>query len=265
MQSHFLPHPKGRIHYLRFGTGPELLIALHGFGDRARIFAVLESALASHYTVVAPDWPFHGQTEWPDASFSKADLLDIVEKLAEQAGKTRFSILAYSFGGRLAQAMLPELGERLNHLYLLAPDGIETKGMSMATRTPMWLRQALFRALRRPVWFVHLLNWGRRAHLVPPMIHHFLSNNLTRPERFRRTFGCWLALDSFYLGRRKIRAILQATGLKTEIYLGARDEVIGSKALHAMVDGLPHVRLHVINEGHRLIGERLAAAIIKNR
>jgi len=265
MQSNFLFHSKGRIHYLQFGHGPELLIALHGFGDRARIFAVLESALVTHYTVVAPDWPFHGQTEWHTDSFSKADLLEIVEQLAEQAGKTRFSLLAYSFGGRLAQAMLPELSGRLNHLYLLAPDGIETKGMNMVTRTPLWLRRALFRALRRPAWFVQLLDWGRRVHLVPPMIHHFLSNNLTRPERFRRTFGCWLALDSFYLGRRKIRAILQETGLKTEIYLGARDEVIGSKALHALVDGLPNVRLHIIDEGHRIIGERLAAAIIKNR
>lgn len=265
MQSHFLPYSKGRIHYFQFGSGPELLIALHGFGDRARIFAVLESALATHYTVVAPDWPFHGQTEWHDDSFSKADLLEIVEKLAEQAGKTRYSLLAYSFGARLAQAMLPELSGHLNHLYLLAPDGIETKGMTMATRTPLWLRRALFRALRRPAWFVQLLDWGRRAHLVSPMIHHFLSNNLTRPKRFRRTFGCWLALDSFYLGRRKIRAILQKTGLKTEIYLGARDEVIESKALHSMVDGLPNVRLHVIDEGHRIIGERLAAAIIKNR
>lgn len=265
MQSHFLPFRNGRIHCLHFGAGPELLIALHGFGDRARMFAVLEPALGTHYTVVAPDWPFHGQSEWSTDAFSKADLLEIVQQIAKQADKTRFSLLGYSFGARLAQAMLPELSGQLNHLYLLAPDGIETKGMSMATRTPMWIRKSLLRMLRRPAWFVTLLGWGHRVHAVPPMIHHFLSNNLTRPERFRRTFGCWLSMNSFYLGRRKIRAILLETGLKTEIYLGARDEVIGSKALHAMVDGLPNVRLHLLDEGHRIIGERLAAAIITNR
>ena len=62
MTSTFIPHPAGRVHILCFGTGPELLIALHGFGDRARMFAVLEPALADRYRVVAVDWPFHGQT-----------------------------------------------------------------------------------------------------------------------------------------------------------------------------------------------------------
>ncbi|MEO6038201.1 MAG: alpha/beta hydrolase, partial [Saprospiraceae bacterium] len=242
MQSHFLPFRNNRVHYLQFGAGPELLFALHGFADRARIFVLLEPALARHYTVVAIDWPFHGQTDWQANTFSKADLLDIIQTIAERRGKQRFSVLAYSFGARLAQAMLPELAPQLNRFYLLAPDGVNTKGMSMATHTPMWLRRLLMRILRRPGWFVTLLDWARRIRLVPPMIHHFLTNNLTRPERFQRTFGCWLAMDSFYLGRRKIKALLQETGLRTDIYVGENDQVVTPKSLQQMVKGLPNVR-----------------------
>lgn len=265
MHSHFLKFRAGRVHYLQFGTGPDLLFALHGFADRARMFALLEPALARQYTVVAIDWPFHGQTEWPETSFSKVHLLEIIQEIARQMGKTRFSLLAYSFGARLAQAMLPELGPQLDRLYLLAPDGVKTKGMTMATRTPMWMRQVLFRALRRPGWFVTMLGWGHRVRVVPPMIHHFLSNNLTRPERFQRTFGCWMSMDSFYLGRRKMKALLQETGLRTDIYVGTRDQVVTLKNLQHMVEGLPNVRLHLLDEGHRLIGERLVAALIKNQ
>ncbi|MEO6758080.1 MAG: alpha/beta hydrolase [Saprospiraceae bacterium] len=265
MQSHFLNFREGRIHYLQFGTGPELLFALHGFADRARMFAMMEPALGKRYTVVAIDWPFHGQTQWTGVTFSKTELLEIIQKLAAQLGKTRFSLLAYRFGARLAQAMLPELALQLNKLYLLAPDGVNTKGMSMATHTPMWLRRVSFRILRRPGWFITLLGWGRRIHVVPAMIHHFLSNNLVRPERFQRTFGCWLAMDSFYLGRRKIRAILQETGLPTEIYVGTQDKVVTSAAWQQMVVGLPNVRLHLLEEGHRLVGESLVEAMIKNQ
>ena len=35
---------------------------------------------------------------------------------------------------------------------------------------------------------------GLLLGLVPPLIQHFLANNLNRPERFQRTFGCWLSL-----------------------------------------------------------------------
>jgi pimeloyl-ACP methyl ester carboxylesterase len=139
MKSIFFDHPSGKIHCLQFGTGPELLIALHGFSDRARMFAVLEPALSARYTVVAIDWPFHGQTEWSPRTFSKQDLLGIIQMVVAAHGATRFSLMGFSFGARLAQALLPDIYPQLNKLYLLSPDGVKTKGMSTAARTPMWL------------------------------------------------------------------------------------------------------------------------------
>ncbi|MBL7798722.1 MAG: hypothetical protein JNJ90_19650, partial [Saprospiraceae bacterium] len=81
MRSFFLELNGANIHCLRFGEGPQLLVALHGFGDRARLFAILEEALSERYTVVAIDLPFHGQTEWPNRTFSKADLLAVVRQI----------------------------------------------------------------------------------------------------------------------------------------------------------------------------------------
>lgn len=258
MTSTFLPHPAGRVHTLRFGTGPELLIALHGFSDRARMFAVLAPALAKRYTVVAIDWPFHGQTEWAKNTFTKEDLLDIVRQIAENEGKERFSLMGFSFGARLAQAMLPELVGQLNKLYLLSPDGVKTKGMTAATRTPVWVRHLLYRILQNPNWFIQLVRFGRSLRLVPPLIHHFLTNNLNRPERFRRTFGCWLAMDSFYLGRRRIKAILQKSQLPTDVHIGLNDPMLQQATLKKQYEGMPNVRVFWSDDGHRLVSEELA-------
>ena len=257
MTSTFLPHPAGRVHILRFGTGPDLLIALHGFGDRARMFAILEPALAERYTVVAVDWPFHGQTEWTKNTFTKSDLLSIVRQIVEDEGKERFSLMGFSFGARLAQAMLPELVGQLDHLYLLSPDGVKTKGMGMATRTPMWVRHLLYRILKHPNWFIRLVRWGRSIRVVPPLIHHFLTNNLNRPERLQRTFGCWLAMDSFYLGRRRIKAILQESRLPTDVYIGLNDPMLRQATLKKQYEGMPNVQVVWLEEGHRLVGEEL--------
>lgn len=257
MQSFYLEHRDAKIHCLRFGHGPKLLVALHGFADRARLFAILEEALRDRYTVVAFDLPFHGQTDWPRDTFSKAELLAIIRQIQTREGQDRLCLMGYSFGARLAQAMLPELLPQLDKLYLLAPDGIQTKGMPMAVRTPMWMRRFLFRILRRPQWFLSLLDLGRRLQIVPGLILHFLSFNLTRPERFRRTFGCWFALDSFYLRRRQIKAIWRDSGLPVDIYFGTKDEMIRYKTIKKMVEGVPNVRIYLMDAGHRLIGEDL--------
>lgn len=262
MTSHYVETPYGRVHTLRFGDGNKLLIALHGFGDRARMFAVLEEALGKNYTVVAVDWPFHGQTEWSKETFSKEDLLGIIRQILEKEGKTRFCLMGFSFGARLSQAMLPELAPQLDKLYLFSPDGVKTKGMTMAVHTPMWVRRFLHRILQKPGWFIGLLNFGKKIGLIPPLIHHFLTNNLNRPERLQRTFGCWFALDSFYLRRRDIKAVLKKTVLPTDVYIGLHDRFLHQKELKRLYEGLPNVRVTWLEEGHRLVGEGLAEEIL---
>ncbi len=257
MRSFFLELNGANIHCLRFGEGPQLLVALHGFGDRARLFAILEEALSERYTVVAIDLPFHGQTEWPKRTFSKSDLLAVVRQIMHREGAERLSLMGYSFGARLVQAMLPDLLPQLDKLYLLAPDGIRTKGMSAAVRTPMWVRILFFHLLKKPRWFLSLLGFGSRLGLVPPLILHFLSFNLTRPERYRRSFGCWFALDSFYLPRHRIKAIWRESGLPVDIYFGTKDEMIHYKTVKKMVEGVRNVRIFRMVAGHRLVGEGL--------
>ncbi len=245
------------MHCLRFGAGERLLVAVHGFGDRARLFVVLAEALAKNYTVVAIDLPFHGQTEWQPDTFSKSDLSAIVRQVVAHEQRERFSMMGFSFGARLVQAMLPDFIERLDKLYLLSPDGINTKGMWTAVHTPLWVRRLFCRLLRQPGWFIRLMRFGKRLGLVPGLIMNFVSYNLTRPERFRRTFGCWFALSSFYLRRRRIKALLHDSGLPVDVYFGTKDDMIRFKTLKKMTDDVPNMRLFLMDEGHRIVGEEL--------
>ena len=101
------------------------------------------------------------------------------------------------------------------------------------------------------------MRWGRSIRVVPPLIHHFLTNNLNRPERLQRTFGCWLAMDSFYLGRRRIKAILQESRLPTDVYIGLNDPMLRQATLKKQYEGMPNVQVVWLEEGHRLVGEEL--------
>lgn len=97
--------------------------------------------------------------------------------------------------------------------------------------------------------------------LVPPLVHHFLANNLNRPERFQRTFGCWLAMDSFYLRRRHIKKVLLKTGLPTRVFIGKNDPMLQQSSLKNLYEGIPTVEITWLEDGHRLIGEELAAML----
>ncbi|MCC7504766.1 MAG: alpha/beta fold hydrolase [Saprospiraceae bacterium] len=257
MTSFYLEHRQNRVHCLRFGAGERLLIAVHGYGDRARLFVVLAEALAKNYTVVAIDLPFHGQTEWHEDTFSKHDMAAIVRQVLAHEGRERFNLMGFSFGARIVQALLPEFIQQLDKLYLLSPDGINTRGMWVAVHTPLWVRRLFARLLRRPQWFIALLRSGRRLGLVPGLILNFVQFNLTRPDRFRRTFGCWFALSTFYLRRRRIKALLHDSGIPVDVYFGAKDEMIRFKTLKKMTDAVPNMQLFLIDEGHRIVGENL--------
>lgn len=263
MKSRFFETRYGRVHALKFGQGQQLLIALHGFSDRARMFAVLEKSLSERFTTIAIDLPFHGQTEWHKSDFSKEDLLEILAQVLESEGKTRYSLMGFSFGARLAQAMLPELAPQLDQLYLLSPDGLNTKGMGAAERTPMWIRRLLFRMLRYPGWFVAVAEVGRNWGLIPAFTYKFMRNNLNRPKRIQRLFGCWFSMDSFNLLRLDIHKILQETVLPTGVFIGANDDLVRKKALKKLYSNLPNVHLFVLkNVGHRVVGKALAEMLV---
>jgi pimeloyl-ACP methyl ester carboxylesterase len=261
MQSSFLDLPPSRIRILRFGSGERLLIALHGFGDKAELFAPLAQALGKNYTVAALDLPFHGQTDWQQNRFSKTDLVRIIRQIMAEAGRERLSLMGFSFGGRLVLSLLPELKDCTDQIYLLSPDGINTKGMYIAENTPVWLRRQLFRALQNPVWLLRVTEIGHRYGLINGVLFRFIKRNVSRPERLKRAFLWWASLDSFLLHRSDVRALLAASGLPTEVYLGAQDDVIDAKTLSALVGDLPNVRCTTVDAGHHLIGEALAQCL----
>ncbi len=256
--SYYLSHRGARVHCLQWGTGKRLLIALHGFGDRARLFSVLERPLGERYTVVAFDLPFHGQTEWPCETFDKSDMLQIIEQIRLRVGQERLSLMGFSFGARIAQGLLADVLPRLERLFLLAPDGIRTQGMWWAVHTPLWLRRRLRKWVQHPAEWLRAVSWGRRLRLVPLLVAQFLRFHLARAERRQRVFGCWLALDSFYLRRRTLRALWATSGVPIFVFLGSTDETIHRRAVQELAKGLPNVQVIYVSGGHRMVGEILA-------
>ncbi|MEL6718432.1 MAG: alpha/beta hydrolase, partial [Bacteroidota bacterium] len=247
----------GRITYRKFGEGEELLIAIHGFSDRASLFEVLEDGLGKKYTVYAFDLPYHGQTEWREDYFDKKDVLSFIQLILKQEQKDSFALMGYSMGGRIIQVILSEIIEKVAQLYLIAPDGINTKWMFNVNQFPMFVRHYLRRTLRKPERFFRMLHWFYNKKFITKFIHDFAYNHLKTPERRHRLFCTWNAIHHFKTHPKKFKELLKKYQLSTDLYYGRRDEVIQVSSGEWLSEGLPHVRLHILDEGHLLIDQSL--------
>ena len=65
-----MPLSGGHLAFTWAGTGPEVLLLIHGLGGNRQTWRHLISALARTHTVIAPDLPGHGESDPPAGDYS---------------------------------------------------------------------------------------------------------------------------------------------------------------------------------------------------
>jgi pimeloyl-ACP methyl ester carboxylesterase len=253
----FLNYKTSKVRFIRFGNGEKLLIALHGFGDRANQFLALETALKKDYIVFAIDLPYHGQTQWIGDSFSKKDLLALFDSILKREHKNRFELMGFSFGGRIILASLFDSIKSLDKIYLIAPDGIQTKGIFNALLVPIWFRRLLKRWASKPDFLIKILEKCNKARLLGRFNFNFIKNNIATAKRRDRLFNTWVSLNDFRVDQEEVRNLLKKHAIPVELYFGKNDTIIPLKAGEKLKNGIPNIRLNVIDQGHLLLNEKL--------
>ena len=257
----FLEFQNSKVAFHKFGGGERLLIAFHGYGDQALIFLALEPALKKDYTLYAIDLPYHGQTEWQSDSFSKKNVLDWIDLILKKETKNRFELMGYSYGGRIILSLISELKNYLDKIYLIAPDGIDTKGMFSASIPPVWLRRVLKGMAKNPDKLIRMAAKFHKIGWLSSFNFYFIQTNLATEKRRERLFYTWISLKDFEVDLRKVRSFLKEQVIPVELYFGKYDQIIPLSAGEKLRKGIPNIRLNIIDEGHRLINEKLNQVI----
>lgn len=85
-------------------AGPQdapTILLLHGFPTSSNMFRNLIPRLAPSFHVVAPDYPGFGQSSMPshnDFAYTFENLTNVLERLVEQLGLTRYSLYVMDYG-----------------------------------------------------------------------------------------------------------------------------------------------------------------------
>ncbi|HMN88562.1 MAG TPA: alpha/beta hydrolase [Saprospiraceae bacterium] len=260
MPLQFFHTDQGDIAYHQWGQGRRLLLAVHGYGGTSRQFATLASLIGHTFTVCALDLPFHGDTHWKSDTYTPAETAQWMVGIAKQAGFERFSLLGHSFGARVVLAALAHSAARLDTLYLLAPDGIRTRGMGLARLLPVAWRQF---CLEHPKTLT-LLRWLSRCGVLPRASVQLICRQLSHTPQRVALLHTWNNMQYFTIRKRQILSILQQnTNIQVRLLLGAHDRVIAAAAVRRFTHQMPNTRLHWLNGQHTLNSAEVAAYLLR--
>ena len=264
--SSFLSYKGFRWEYEIFGNGPELMLAFHGFGNRASDFRVFAPVLEAKYTVLSFDLPFHGHSG-PKAGHEQAfvspqDLAGLAEAAAASKGHRRFSVMGYSLGGKIALQLVQSLPERIDAVLLFAPDGLKVS-LTNAFVARSVIGQMLYRRIMRdPVWFFRLLQLMHSAGIVDAKIHDFIRESLSTQERREMVWNVWRCFRDIRPSASRIRQAVERHPIRLHLFFGAYDKIIPPSIGKSFVRELGQPgALHVVESGHKLIREKTCSAI----
>jgi pimeloyl-ACP methyl ester carboxylesterase len=241
------------------------IVLLHGFPSSSREFYTLIPLLATHYHLIAPDFPSFGQSDAPSPeaySYTFDHLAETIDALLQQLKISRYSLYLFDYGAPIGYRIMVAHPERLHAL--IVQNGNAYKA-GLGTK---WAQIAEFWA-------------DPNAH--PEVVDAFLSYGATKQRHLAGTAhpeaydpNSWTSEFAHLSqpGQREIQAALLydyrtnvASYPKWQAWLrehkpptlvvwGANDPsfiAAGATAFHA---DLPHAEIHLLDAGHFALEEK---------
>lgn len=242
-----------KLHYLQMGSGPKVLLAFHGYGNEAALFAPFEKPLGQRYTILSFDLPHHGGSTWTeDTPLTQKDLVQLIQQVITIFKVDKVSLMGYSIGGRIclnAAALVPQL---IDQMLLMAPDGLaHHRFYYVMTRTAIGRR--IFRyTLTNPQVSLPFVDWVRKMKLVAAARHQYTVYYIGTEENRRLLLQVWPGLSELMISPNKIRAAIRQHQIPVTIFMGIRDFVIPPPLAHKFSKGLDSVKVIVLDKGHRV-------------
>ena len=261
MQQLSLAYKSSFIHYYVFGRGAKTLFCFHGYGEDGNSFAFLESHLCSVYTLYALDFPVHGKTQWNEKEpFTPADLIAILQ-LIHPYDNIKFSLLAYSMGGRAALHLIQEIPMQIEQVALVAPDGLHQNIWYRITTQTSVGNKVFAYTMNKPRWFFSVAGAGGQLKILNKSILKFVHYYLDDEEQRSLLYKRWTFMRKLKPNLAAIKKLCVEKNIKLGFLFGDYDRIILSKRA-GIFRNTKNIHIKVINAGHQLMKEKYANEIV---
>ncbi|HAA00192.1 MAG TPA: hypothetical protein DCD96_00965 [Flavobacteriales bacterium] len=223
------------LEYFSFGNGPQVLLCFHGFGRRAEDFFYFREELEKNFTVYSFNVFHHGKSEYPGDRIERNtlrpdELKALISLFLDQHSIERFSLMGYSMGGKITLMLLHLFAERINHMYLLAPDGIVYNQWYRFTSKNRIGNSIYKSILRKPGFFFFILRLLRKTRLISDKFMRFVMANLDTRNKRELVYKVWMTLRNIDPSPSESSKIIRKLNLPVYLFYGKHDRIIKSSS-----------------------------------
>lgn len=123
----YIKFKKKNIYYEKHGNKNKYIFILPGWGNTRKTFQNMIESLKDDYTIYILDYPSFGNSDTIDKVLTIYDYVSIIEKIIKLEKITNPTIIAHSFGGRIASILIGKNKLKIDKLILIDVAGIKRK------------------------------------------------------------------------------------------------------------------------------------------
>lgn len=252
------------------GHGSETLITFHGFNRSYHDLLTLDTRLEGRFRIAAVSLFHHGSdfaAVNAEEAFDPIELKKAFIELTDALKADSFSVMAHSFGGRLALNMVELVPERIANLYLMAPDALRYHpGYRFVTGTQLgryWMGN--FR--KNPSRVVALIRLFGKLGIYTQRTADYFIHQIIHERSRELVYLSWMSHRKTIPDLAQVAMNIKEMGIQTHLIFGKTDTVIPAyQGKRFMKKIQPYGHLHLLDSGHRLYERKgdLAKIILKN-
>ena len=250
-----------QLEYAVFGTGTEVVITFHGFGREAGDFEQFVPVLTANEKFISVNLFQHGNSQWPSQR-SLTDSLKMDEHafflkaLLNHLNVERFSLFAYSLGGKIAMQTCLLFPDRIDKLFLIAPDGLK-KNRFYRFIVGTSVGRKLFKfTVFNPSLLLRSADVAHKLKLINSKLHRFVYVHMDAEKKRKQVYETWLIYRHFVPNLTELTAVLSTRKIDFTLLIGAYDSVIKAKDAQRFVLQLTTSDALVeLQTGHQLMNE----------
>ncbi|MCB0769770.1 MAG: alpha/beta hydrolase [Flavobacteriales bacterium] len=254
--------------YRTFGNGPSPVLALHGFGRTGADFEVLAPALGKYHTIHAFDLHFHGMSpgypERAEVPFTPHELAVFFAAFLDHIGSEKASLLGYSLGGRIAMSLLETMPERIEQVFLAAPDGLKPRPWYRGLAATSFGRWAYRRFVEHPHKVHALMDLLGSIGLLRPKMLRFLRGQTDSQAKRILLRDVWLSYRLIEPDLERVAQAAQGHTIPIHLFFGEMDTVIKPVLGEDLRRHAPEeVSITLLPFGHVLLTPELGRAMLR--
>ena len=259
--SSYLNVEGGSLWYKKTGSGKDVLLTFHGFGqDHSNLTAL--NVLSPYYTIYHFDLPHHGQSKWNKKTpIEKHDIKELFDDFLQRHGIERFSMMAFSLGGKVLLTLLEFFHPRILKIILIAPDGI---------RINRWYKLATMNAPFRMLFKLLVENHSIQAKLSGALksvglldrsMNRFIEVHMDTPRKRMQVYRVWTSYKKLRVPEAQIVEFINSNEISVYLYLGKHDRVIPGDQFNRFKSQIRDITFRNLPSGHNHLIEKVAEKI----